>query len=110
MVGRFSPVANVNKKSEYLSYIKSAKWKRLADVRKAYDHYKCTRCGSEHELQVHHKNYPSVFGKESIFDLQTLCRSCHQKISKYNVSERIIKVSTDSTVWKMFRKEKGGRK
>lgn len=37
--------------------------------------YKCEKCGSSEELQLHHKRY-----SYDIKDIEALCRKCHDKI------------------------------
>lgn len=40
---------------------------------------KCEHCGSEKNLQIHHRNY-ETFGEELPFDLLILCKECHEKL------------------------------
>lgn len=50
------------------------------------DNYKCTDCGSENSIIVHHKDESRKRGTKtmnnSLENLVTLCRSCHADIHK----------------------------
>ena len=69
------------RKWEYKQYLKSDKWhkKRLAVLQR--DGFRCVRCGSKNQLQVHHKTYRNIFN-EPLSDLITLCKKCHKKQHK----------------------------
>jgi uncharacterized protein (DUF1697 family) len=59
-------------------YMNSEKFnKKRLEVYKKYD-YRCNVCGSEKNLQIHHKNYLNIF-QEPIEDLELLCAECHTK-------------------------------
>ena len=40
--------------------------------------FKCERCGSKKDLQVHHKTYKRK-GHELPGDVELLCKTCHEK-------------------------------
>lgn len=63
----------------YKMYMKSDAWRerRLGALKRA-DH-KCTMCGSERRLQVHHAHYANV-GLERIEDLRVVCIACHKTV------------------------------
>jgi len=44
------------------------------------DGWRCQRCGSLENLQVHHKRFRSQSGDDSEENLITLCASCHHQI------------------------------
>lgn len=71
------------RKEKYQHYLNSEKWRkfRLQVLKK--DDFKCVRCGSEYNLQIHHIDYQRI-GKEKIQDCVTLCRNCHEIIHKKN--------------------------
>ena len=78
---------------QYKEYLKSPKWKAIAEQRLMIDGYTCQGCGSRgtasNPLQVHHLSYRYI-GKEEnrIFeDLVTLCDACHGQI--HNVMNRV---------------------
>jgi len=62
--------------SKYRKYLQSKEWLEtrldILTTRK-----KCERCGSKHQLQVHHKTYKNIFNEEPD-DLELLCAKCHQ--------------------------------
>ena len=63
-------------------YLRTKEWqdKRLERLR--LDNFRCVRCGTPHNIQVHHTNY-SLLGDEDVYnDLITLCNSCHESIEK----------------------------
>ena len=64
---------------KYKEYLKSDHWqqKRID----ALDHYgnSCVLCGSQDNINVHHRNYNNL-GHENIkTDLIVLCKLCHEK-------------------------------
>jgi len=61
-------------------YWQTRHWIAVREKRLRTDDYRCSRCKSEEELQVHHWKY-ELFA-ESNEDLMTLCRSCHEWIHK----------------------------
>ena len=47
------------------------------------DNYTCQICGAQHtQLQVHHIRFRSQGGSNSMENLTTLCKDCHEKIHK----------------------------
>lgn len=63
----------------YKELLKSPKWqkKRLEVFQR--DGFKCTFCSdSETQLQVHHLRYHKNPIEQSISDLVTLCKDCHE--------------------------------
>jgi len=70
----------VKTKKEYYKELKSSKWiKRRNEILKK-DNYKCVRCGSEKNLQVHHVKYIENRKAWNYPDelLITLCKDCHR--------------------------------
>ena len=63
-------------KFEYRDYVRyNSNWKSLR--RKVHHKYKiCQSCGSDKNLDVHHKTYKRV-GHERLSDLKLYCRTCH---------------------------------
>lgn len=70
-------------------YYDSDEWQELRSRRLKMDAGRCVNCGSDKDLQVHHLHYDTVFN-ESVYDLRTLCKRCHDDVTK------------------MMRKKKGG--
>ena len=68
-----------NKNRIYRARMNHGSWQRVrCDVLRR-DDFECVRCGSPRSLDVHHLTYER-FGKESIHDCVTLCRSCHKEV------------------------------
>jgi hypothetical protein len=60
----------------YAEYLQSSWWRaRRNDALRAAS-YRCHRCESKRELQVHHLTYERL-GTEHPDDLEVLCRGCH---------------------------------
>jgi len=73
---------------EYKTYLRSDAWKekRLVVLERA--NFKCENCGDRNNLEVHHKNYDSIFN-ERIDDLVCMCNFCHSEehlktVKKFN--------------------------
>lgn len=64
----------------YDFYIKSKKWRGKRIERLKIDDFRCARCGSEINLQVHHLNYENLGNEDVENDLVTLCRKCHAEL------------------------------
>ena len=54
--------------------------KRLQRLR--IDNFKCCRCGTPHNIQVHHLSYENLGNEDVHNDLITLCDGCHESIEK----------------------------
>lgn len=63
-------------KSEYLH---SDEWEQKRQLVLDRDHSCCTKCGSDENIQVHHKTYEH-FGNEPLEDLVSLCQQCHKAL------------------------------
>lgn len=73
-------------KKDYLDYLQSSKWQEKRIERLKMDNFRCCRCGSPHDVQVHHLTYKNI-GNENVYeDLITLCDSCHESIEKEAIS------------------------
>lgn len=83
---------NIKSFRKYQSYIRSDKWKKKKEERLKKDNYICLNCGSKEKLEIHHKNYNSLYN-EDISDLKTLCEKCHKKITEKTRKKK--KVITD---------------
>lgn len=64
-------------KAKYKQYLKSKKWAEKKFELFSLRGEKCERCQSEIDLQVHHKNYRTIFN-EDLEDLEILCSKCHK--------------------------------
>lgn len=57
-------------------YYQSQEWATKRRQKKEQVGYRCERCGSGGQLDVHHLNYSSLYD-ERMEDLMVVCRSCH---------------------------------
>jgi len=72
----------MRKKRSYTDLLKHERWKKKRDRILRRDGYKCTVCGSTHDLQVHHTFYydrPTLPWRYPEDSLLTLCGECHHK-------------------------------
>ena len=73
---------------EYLEYLKTDQWKRIAARRLEIDENTCQACGSvgtrDNPLEVHHLTYRSLYHEQDRIyeDLVTLCSSCHKLLHR----------------------------
>lgn len=58
-------------------YLLTPWWRRRRDRALRRAAFRCSRCETKRELQVHHRTYATV-GNEADADLDVLCRSCHE--------------------------------
>lgn len=63
----------------YSEYLQSEHWDILRTCVLERDGRRCVRCGSTKRLQAHHKVYRDDWEQSQPGDLETLCRSCHEK-------------------------------
>lgn len=61
-------------------YLETKKWQRARSERLKIDDFKCARCRSTKNLQVHHLTYERIGEERVDKDLITLCRKCHAEI------------------------------
>jgi 5-methylcytosine-specific restriction endonuclease McrA len=78
---RFTESKRVSdRKKNYRKYINSKEWKLKRDA--IVEKYKkCSCCGSEENLNVHHLTYENL-GNENESDLLLLCKDCHKFVHK----------------------------
>jgi 5-methylcytosine-specific restriction endonuclease McrA len=77
IVRSFTGVLVEKKKyDKYKRYIKSKWWALKKEQALDYYEHRCGNCGSRYSLQVHHKNYKTLY-KEQMCDLMLLCETCH---------------------------------
>jgi predicted HNH restriction endonuclease len=73
----------------YITYIKSPKWKLVCKRYWATYGKKCQACGVRNNLHVHHKTYER-FGREVLTDLCGLCHDCHRSVHQMHRANRSI--------------------
>lgn len=61
----------------YLAYLNSPNWRLRRNAALRRVGFRCERCGSKRDLQVHHKTYDRL-GAELDSDLEALCLLCHE--------------------------------
>jgi hypothetical protein len=73
---------------DYQSYINSSQWSNLRLIRIEFDNHKCRTCGNSDDLEAHHVYkgppnfpYPANLGEETLADIITLCKFCHEAIT-----------------------------
>lgn len=64
------------RKLEYQDYIQSLDWTELREKALANAGYRCEKCGAEAK-EAHHVSYPKDFSRDSVENLQVLCKACH---------------------------------
>lgn len=83
------PKKAISRKEQYLQDLEHPLWQKKRNVILKRDQFKCRRCGSVHNLQVHHIKYSE--GKRPWeypnIDLITLCEDCHKKVHQDNNNE-----------------------
>lgn len=63
-------------------------WGPIRRKRLQIDDFKCQKCGTPFNLQIHHHRYPEIWGEEDVEnDLMTLCGKCHSEIHGRSVEE-----------------------
>lgn len=65
----------------YLDYLQSNKWNLKRNEILKRDNYKCKKCMTNINLQIHHLNYNNLYN-ESNDELITLCKNCHENEHK----------------------------
>lgn len=77
---------------DYQEYLQSSQWKEFR--KKAFEHYgrRCSKCGTEKDLQVHHKTYVNIFN-ELLDDVMILCRTHHEEI--HNIKPKKTKIKKE---------------
>ena len=78
----------IEKKQKYSQYLFSDKWKEIRKKVLKRDNYICQGCLENKAEEVHHKNYLHLFD-ELLFDLVSVCKSCHIKIHYYQHNKTI---------------------
>lgn len=63
--------------SHYQAYLNSPDWRRVRNRALKNAGWRCERCVSKRDLQVHHKTYERL-GREWDTDLEVLCANCHE--------------------------------
>lgn len=95
-----------DRRAAYDGKIRSDEWAAVRDEILFRDGNKCKICGCPHNLQVHHINYDSFLDENN---LVTLCKPCHEIITKAVNTAREMKVNVEFpkklSVWKWHDEE-----
>ena len=75
---------------KYNAYIKSAQWRNIRAMLIKDASNQCSKCKalgySSRPLEIHHKTYERL-GRESLNDLEVLCKSCHEQADLVRAAE-----------------------
>jgi 5-methylcytosine-specific restriction endonuclease McrA len=63
----------------YDAYMQSDLWRFARHLVLLRSGGRCEICHNSHSIQVHHKRYPKILGKEKLSDLIALCKWCHAR-------------------------------
>ena len=65
-----------SRRSRYEAYLETSQWKQKRAAVLQRERFICQGCASNRACDVHHLTYDHL-GKELLFELVALCRSCH---------------------------------
>ena len=71
------PIRTARSRDFYLAYLNSSSWRARRNRALQLSEYRCNRCTSKRDLQVHHKTYERL-GGEWDEDLEVVCANCHE--------------------------------
>src|SRR5689334_9759966 len=74
-----------DRRTAYQEYLASERWRQLRREALQRDGWACRVCADTSKLNVHHRRNPRHWGTETIDDLTTLCRVCHER---YHTDQR----------------------
>lgn len=73
----------------YKEYLQTPHWQAIRREKLAEANYTCEHCGLNKKLEIDHLHY-ATRGEEELFDLQALCRDCHQKVEDERKNEKNV--------------------
>lgn len=84
-------VATAHKRIPYAEQLKDRRWLAFRAKALARAQHRCSRCGSQTGLQVHHPFYkPNKYAWEyNVRDVIVLCRSCHEKAHGIDLDKQL---------------------
>lgn len=98
----YNPFKITKRENIYEKMLDSNEWKEKRKLILIRDNYKCRYCGSEYNLQVHHKYYNKYPNGVKVLSwdypndaLITLCDSCHEKVHKTKVIKTYFRRYTE---------------
>jgi hypothetical protein len=70
--------------SNYYDYLESDEWKEIKiKLRKLKEYKKCKVCGSNWNIQLHHKTYKYLLTEQKCRGIVPVCGKCHKMIHEY---------------------------
>jgi len=72
--------------TRYNAYLQSPEWKARRWKVLDRDNHTCQACLEHHATQVHHLTYRHAFN-EPLFELVSICSTCHDRITRIDRSE-----------------------
>ena len=94
---------------DYKIYLQSLEWREKRKIVIERDGGRCRLCGSKEDLHVHHRSYEFLGKKEEIYDLTTLCKTCHETFT-FVIQKPHLEQKQAVVVSKPQRKSKQARK
>lgn len=82
---------------DYELYLKSDEWKQRRQEYFSKNGSRCSICGSQHTIQLHHLNYKRL-GYERDSDLICLCSECHKLLHLYK-DQYIERIGDLARMW-----------
>lgn len=76
-------------KQKHQEYLKTPAWREKRKEVLERDGYMCQACLKRRASEVHHLTYDH-FGDEPLFDLISVCRQCHEKISTIDIKRKSL--------------------
>lgn len=73
----------MKRKEEYKAYRLTQAWKEKRDAVLRRAGGMCEGCGKKRATEVHHLTYEHIF-KEFLWELQAVCRECHERWHEIN--------------------------
>lgn len=74
-----SAAIELTARERYALYLQSEHWQKLREAKLNAAGWKCNRCHSTRDLQVHHQIYRHPWESALLSDLEVLCDPCHDK-------------------------------
>jgi hypothetical protein len=67
--------------ARYTAAVRGTRWRNMKQDMIRLRGGRCERCGYQHGLELHHRNYDRL-GRELISDLELVCHRCHQEADR----------------------------
>ena len=80
--------------NRHQKYLRSPEWKARKIKALRRDGYICQACHDNSATEVHHTTYKH-WGNEPLWELQSVCRACHQSITDMDKGKKPPGHTTD---------------